>query len=88
MRPDELEAPHFDGRPYSAGEPGDEWRSRASGWAVAATILLAVVAFYTWRAGSVLGAIVLFSLTAGGLGLSFLLIRYDLRHYMSYRHRI
>ena len=87
-KPDELEEPDFDGRAYSAGEPGDEWRSRSSGWALAATVLTGIVAFYTWRAGSVLGAMVLFALTAGALALTCVLIRMDLRHYMDYRHRI
>ena len=89
MRPEELlESPDFDGRPYSAGEPGDEWRSRSSGWAFAATMLLGVVAFYTLGSGAVLSALVLFGLTAGGLVLTWVLVRMDLRHYMAYRHRI
>jgi len=89
VRPEELlEAPDFDGRPYSAGEPGDEWRSRSSGWAFAATMLLGVVAFYTLGSGAVLSALVLFGLTAGGLLGTWVLVRMDLRHYMAYRHRI
>jgi hypothetical protein len=89
VRPEELlESPDFDGRPYSAGEPGDEWRSRASGWAFAATILLGVVGFYTLHRGEVLTALVMFGLTGGGLLLTWLLVRMDLRHYMDYRHRI
>jgi len=51
-------------------------------------MLLGLVAFYTLSSGALLSALVLFGLTAGGLVLTYLLVRMDLRHYMSYRHRI
>lgn len=87
-RLEDLEAPDFDGRPFTIGEPTDAWRSRSSGWALTVTFLLGVVGIYTWRAGSSIGAVVLFSLTAAAFGLSCVLIRMELRHYMEYRRRL
>ena len=60
------------------------------GWSVLTGSLTfgGLVAFYTLSSGALLSALVLFGLTAGGLVLTYLLVRMDLRHYMSYRHRI
>lgn len=89
MRRDELEKPDFDGRQFTAGEEEDEWwPSRSHGWALVLAVIFAVVGFSSLRAGSVLGAIVMFALSAGAFALTAVMVRKELRKFMNYRRRI
>jgi hypothetical protein len=85
---EDLEAPAFDGQPFSAGEELDDRRSRTPGWSLVLVIILAVVGFYSLGDGSLMGAAVFFTLAAGVFWLSVASIRKELRQYMEYRHRL
>jgi hypothetical protein len=84
---EELEAPAFDGKPFTIKEPADDYMSRSAGWGLVLTILLTVVAIYSLRTGLVVSAAVVFVLASGIFALSCISIRKALREYMEYRHR-
>lgn len=88
MKSEELEAPDFDGRQFTAGEAEDELPSRAHGWALVLAVIFAIVGFSSWRAGSVMGAGVFLALAAGVFALAAITIRRELRKYMRYRRRL
>jgi hypothetical protein len=85
---DDLEGPDFDGRQFSAGDEEDLWPSRSHGWALVLAVIFAVVGFSSLRAGSVLGAVVMFALSAGVFALTAAMVRKELRKFMNYRRRI
>lgn len=85
---EELEAPDFDGKPFTPGEAQDEWPSRAHGWALLLTGIFAAVGFGSLREGSVLGATMFFALAAAVFLLAAVAIRRELREFMKYRHRL
>ena len=86
---DDLERPDFDGRQFSPGEQEDEWwPSRSHGWSLVLAVIFAVVGFSSLRAGSVLGAIVMFALSTGVFTLTAVMVRKELRKFMNYRRRI
>lgn len=88
MSSEDLETPDFDGKPFIVGEAEDVWPSRGHGWALLLTVIFTLVAFGSLREGSVMGAIVFFSLAAGVFLLAAVAIRSELRKFMRYRHRL
>lgn len=85
---EDLESPDFDGKPFTAGEPQDDWPSRAHGWALVLVIIFGIVGFSLLRAGSVAGGVVFLAIGVVALAISALLIRKELRKFMEYRRRL
>ena len=88
MARDELEVPDYDGRQFTVAEAEDDWPSRAHGWALVVTLILAIVGVSSLHAGSVMAGAVFLTLAAGVFILAAIAVRREVRKFMRFRRRL